>query len=103
MQTCMGCGRTHKRGTRAAVIGSWGVQVVYTGSRHLYRCPSHALTCRSQNPALRHELSFEMGQVHSDMALNFGDNQAVLSREEQKCPLKTKSAFFSRPAAPPQG
>ena len=25
-----------------------------------------------QNPALRHKLSFEMGQMHSEMALYFG-------------------------------
>ena len=30
-----------------------------------------------QNPALRHELSFEMGQMHSDMALYFGDGDDV--------------------------
>ena len=27
---------------------------------------------RVQNPALRHELSFEMSQMHSNMALYFG-------------------------------
>ena len=31
---------------------------------------------RTQNPALRHELSFEMGQMHSDTALYFGNNDA---------------------------
>ena len=35
----------------------------------------------AQNPALRHELSFEMGQVHSDISLHFDDNQPVLLRE----------------------
>ena len=34
-------------------------------------------TCRVQNPALRHELSFEMGQMHSDMALYFDDKVEV--------------------------
>ena len=32
----------------------------------------NAQTCRAQNPALRHELSFEMGQMHSDTALHYG-------------------------------
>ena len=36
----------------------------------------------AQNPALRHELSFEMGQVHSDISLHFhNENQPVLLRE----------------------
>ena len=35
----------------------------------------------AQNPALRHELSFEMGQVHSDISLHFDVNQPVLLRE----------------------
>ena len=29
--------------------------------------------CRAQNPAVRHELSFEMGQMHSDIALHFAN------------------------------
>ena len=29
--------------------------------------------CRAQNPAVRHELSFEMGQMHSDTALHFAN------------------------------
>jgi len=42
--------------------------------------------CHAQNPALRHELSFEMGQVHSDMALHFDTNSpanAVLQEEQR--------------------
>ena len=66
------------------------------------------ITCRAQNPALRHELSFEMGQVHSDMALHFGkdpknagqgdpvNTKPVLSREDQKYSLK------AGPEIPPQ-
>ena len=42
----------------------------------------NATACRAQNPALRHEISFEMGQMHSDMAIHFDDNQPVLSRED---------------------
>ena len=57
----------------------------------------------SQNPALRHELSFEMGQVHSDMALHFGNNRGdpankggpVLSREGQVCPPKARPEVLS--------
>ena len=60
--------------------------------------PRLITTCRAQNPALRHELSFEMGQVHSeDMALHFGNPgqggpakyiKPVLSREDQKYSFK---------------
>ena len=32
----------------------------------------------AQNPALRHELSFEMGQMHSDMHLHFGNDSKTL-------------------------
>ena len=52
-------------------------------------------TCRAQNPALRHELSFEMGQLHSEMALHFHNSdkpsKPVLPREGQECPLKANS------------
>ena len=61
------------------------------------RCfPLATPDCRAQNPALRHEISFEMGQVHSDMALHFGDNQPVLSREDQVNPLETSSKASSQ-------
>ena len=56
----------------------------------------NATACRAQNPALRHEISFEMGQVHSDMALHFGNNQPVLSREDQGDRLKTSSKASSQ-------
>ena len=58
--------------------------------------PSNRAPCRAQNPALRHEISFEMGQVHSDMALHFGNNQPVLSREDQGDRLKTSSKASSQ-------
>ena len=35
----------------------------------------NATACRAQNPALRHEISFEMGQMHSDTALHFHANK----------------------------
>ena len=69
-------------------------------------CIANALICRVQNPALRHELSFEMGQVHSDMALHFGkdpknagqgdpvNTKPVLSREDQKYSLKAGPEFW---------
>ena len=31
------------------------------------------LVAGAQNPALRHDLSFEMGQMHSDTALHFAN------------------------------
>ena len=36
-----------------------------------------------QNPALRHDLSFEMGQMNSDVGLHFGDapHDPVLKQE----------------------
>ena len=33
--------------------------------------------CRAQNPAVRHELSFEMGQMHSDTALHFANKNGA--------------------------
>ena len=68
----------------------------YLTDRHLVS------PCCAQNPALRHELSFEMGQVHSDMALHFGDAdnnpgqgdpvniKPVVSQEHKHCPLKAR-------------
>ena len=68
----------------------------YLTDRHLVS------PCCAQNPALRHELSFEMGQVHSDMALHFGDAdnnpgqgdpvniEPVVSQEHKHCPLKAR-------------
>jgi len=58
--------------------------------------PYNATTCRAQNPALRHEISFEMGQMHSDMAMHFDNNQPVLSREDQGYPLQTSSKASSQ-------
>jgi len=39
--------------------------------------------CVEQNPALRHDLSFEMGQMNSDVGLHFGDapHDPVLKQE----------------------
>ena len=53
----------------------------------------HHNLCHAQNPAIRHELSFEMGQVHSDMALHFdndkGDAVPVLPPKRPKGHLKS--------------
>ena len=60
---------------------------------HLQCCLNLYHPCRAQNPALRHELSFEMGQVHSDMALHFdndkGDAVPVLPPKRPKGHLKS--------------
>ena len=45
-----------------AIVTELYIPILYT----------NAPICRVQNPALRHELSFEMGQMHSDTALYFG-------------------------------
>ena len=55
-------------------------------------------TCRAQNPALRHELSFEMGQMHSDTALHFG--AAADDTGPPKPVLPQKGKFYSK--APPR-
>ena len=48
--------------------------------------------CRAQNPALRRELRFEMAQMHSDVALHFGNNDPVLSREDQGVKTSSKAS-----------
>ena len=53
-------------------------------------------TCRAQNPALRHELSFEMGQMHSDTALHFGATDDDTGTPKPVLPQK----FYSK--APPR-
>ena len=95
-----GGGRTHIRGVGGVGIGSRGCAgYARVGAKrrlqHLRICP-YSCTHRAQNPAVRHELSFEMGQVHSDMALHFGNNEPVLSREDQVYPLKTSSKASSQ-------
>ena len=60
---------------------------------HLQCCLNLYHPCHAQNPALRHELSFEMGQVHSDMALHFqnpkGDPVPVLPPTKPQWHLKS--------------
>ena len=72
---------------------------------HLQCCLNLYHPCHAQNPALRHELSFEMGQVHSDIDLHFdNDDDAggpipVLPREGLKGPewhLKSSSKMSPR-------
>ena len=58
----------------------------------------NAQICRAQNPALRHELSFEMGQMHSDTALHFG--AANDDTGTPKPVLPQKGNFYSK--APPR-
>ena len=70
---------------------------------HLQCCLNlyHPCECRAQNPALRHELSFEMGQVHSDTALHFDDDhnasgsKPVLPREDTSI-SKVPSVFWHK-------
>ena len=53
-------------------------------------------TRRAQNPALRHELSFEMGQVHSDMALHFGNPENPRKPRQGDPTVDTKPVFPSK-------
>ena len=56
------------------------------------------LVAGAQNPALRHDLSFEMGQMHSDTALHFGATDDDTGTPKPVLPQKGK--FYSK--APPQ-
>jgi hypothetical protein len=51
------------------------------------------LVCRAQNPALRHELSFEMSQMHSDAVLYFGadENDAAAGGPEEPKPVLSRA------------
>ena len=66
---------------------------------------------RTQNPALRHELSFEMGQVESDTSLHFGKGQddqgshrtdpekpVPVLHKDQKCHRKEELSMSSENA-----
>ena len=52
---------------------------------------TNAQTCRVQNPALRQELGFEMGQIHSDMALHFGADD-----DDDTCGFKAPKPVLPR-------
>ena len=54
--------------------------------------------CRAQNPALRHELSFEMGQMNSDVGLHFGDAPDDPGDEKSRHLVLEEDMLFRRKA-----